>query len=67
MDDNATKEWYLSMARENKLMLLEATLKDKEYAHFFKLSKWLLDAPISKGGIETETIKEISNKYIPMT
>ena len=64
MDDNATKDWYLSMGREEKLMLLEDTLKEKEFGHFFKMSKWLLDAPISKGGIETDTIKSISDKYL---
>jgi hypothetical protein len=64
MDDNATKDWYLSITREKKLLLLESTLEKKEFGYFLTLSKWLLDAPISQGGIETDTIKSISDKYL---
>jgi len=62
--EDGARKWYLSMDREIKLNLLEDALKEKEYGHFFKLQKWLLDAPISQGGIETDAIKEIANKYL---
>ena len=62
MDDFSTKKWYLSMDREVKLKLLEDMVKDKEFGYYFQVANWLLDTPISKGGIETETIKKILDK-----
>ena len=44
--------------------LLEDSLKEDEFGVFLNLSKVLLDAPLSEGGISTEEIEEIRKKYI---
>jgi len=58
------KEWFLSLSKEIKLELLEKTLVEGKYGYAMELMKILLDAPISKGGIVTEEINEVFQKYI---
>jgi len=58
------KDWVLKLPKEMKLMVLEDSLKEDEFGVFLNLSKVLLDAPISEGGISTEEIEEIRKKYI---
>ena len=58
------KDWVLGLPKEMKLMLLEDSLKEDEFGVFLNLSKVLLDAPLSEGGISTEEIEEIRKKYI---
>jgi hypothetical protein len=56
------KDWVLGLPKEMKLMLLEDSLKEDEFGVFLNLSKVLLDAPLSEGGISTEEIEEIRIK-----
>jgi len=56
-------KWVLSLPRENKLQFMEDMLKEKKIGEWLQFIKILLDAPISEGGIETEIIDKIFNKY----
>jgi hypothetical protein len=58
------KDWVLGLPKEMKLMVLEDSIKEDEFGIFLNLSKVLLDAPLSEGGISTEEIEEIRKKYI---
>ena len=60
MEEKGTK---LSMPREIKIQTMEDALKEDRFDIFMGLAKILLDAPISQGGIETEVIEVIWNKY----
>ena len=57
------KLWFLSLPKEMKLKLLEDSLKEDEVVIFMGITKILLDAPISGGGISTEEIEEVRKKY----
>jgi hypothetical protein len=57
------KDWILSLPKEMKLKILEDSLKEDEFGVFMGLTKILLDAPLSEGGIPTEEIEEIRKKY----
>ena len=57
------KEWILSLPKVIKLDTLENALIKGEHGVFFSLSKILLDAPISEGGVSTEEIELIRKKY----
>ena len=57
------KEWFLSMDKDVKLGLLESALKDDKFGEFMQLSKIVLDAPITEGGISTEEIENVRTKY----
>ena len=54
----------LGFPREIKLGLLRDALKQEKFGIFLGLSRVLMDAPISEGGIETEAIDAIHNEYI---
>ena len=56
-------KWVLSLPRKMKFKLLEDSLKEDEFGVFMGLTKILLDAPLSEGGIPTEEIEEIRKKY----
>jgi len=53
----------LNLPREIKLGILRDTLKDNKFDEFLAFSKILLNAPISEGGIETETIEAIRKEF----
>jgi len=55
----------LNFPRQMKLDCLETAARQNQWSIFLGLAKVLLDAPISQGGIETEVIEAISNKYMP--
>ena len=59
------KEWMLSLNTEHKIMLLDSMLEQNEFGNFMAFSKILLDAPISKGGLLTETIDSVFRKHFP--
>ena len=46
-----------------KLKLLENMLKEDEFGMAFETAKILLDAPIGDGGIVTEEINVVFDKY----
>lgn len=60
----AEKQWVLSMSENDKLMLLEDMLKQEQYGIAFEFMDVLLKAPLSKGGISTDQINQVWNKYI---
>lgn len=61
MDKN---KMILGFPREKKIDLLRDALDQGEYGIFFGLSKILLDAPISEGGIESEVIEQVHKEYL---
>jgi len=58
------KKWFLSLPKEIKLNLLRDMMKEGESGMAFASMKILLDAPISKGGILTDDIKEVMDTGI---
>jgi len=58
------KEWFLSLPKEMKLMLMGDMLKEGETGMALATAKILLDAPITKGGISTDEIKEVMDAGI---
>tara|TARA_R100001440_G_C2474898_1_gene112330 strand:+ start:133 stop:459 length:327 start_codon:yes stop_codon:yes gene_type:complete len=59
------RDWMLSLDTEQKIMLLDSMLAENEFGHWMSFSKVLLDAPISKGGLSTETIDSVFRKHFP--
>ena len=57
------KNWFLSLPKEMKLKLLENMLKEDKFGMAFETAKILLDAPIGDGGIVTEEINVVFDKY----
>lgn len=64
MKNGLFKTWFLSLPKETKIEMLEDALKDDDtLASFLSLSKILLDTPLSEGGISSEEIDSVFNKY----
>ena len=57
------KNWILSLPKDLKLKLLENMLKEDEFGMALETAKILLDAPIRDGGIVTEEINVVFDKY----
>jgi hypothetical protein len=57
------KTWVLSLDKSVKIDLLKTSLQEDRLSEFIQLSKILLDAPISEGGISTEEIESIRKQY----
>ena len=57
------ENFLLSLDRKRKIKMLEDALKEDKWSIFKSLSKVLLDAPINKGGLETEVIEGIFKRY----
>lgn len=53
------KQKILAFPREIKIACLKDAVKDGAFELFFALRKILLDAPISKGGVEFVVIEKI--------
>lgn len=60
----AEAEWLLSLPKKDKLMFIESALKDGDFGMAMGIAKILLDAPITKGGISTDEIKEVMDDGI---
>ena len=60
---NSIDSMILNMSYDMKIKLLEDALKEDKLGIFLQISKVLLDAPISKGGIPSEVFQAISDKY----
>tara|TARA_R110000824_G_scaffold77503_2_gene195980 strand:+ start:777 stop:995 length:219 start_codon:yes stop_codon:yes gene_type:complete len=58
------EQWLLGLSKENKLKFIESSLKEDDFGMAMGIAKILLDAPISKGGISTDEIKEVMDKGI---
>ncbi len=57
------KNWFLNLPKEMKLKLLDSMLKEDKFGMAFETVKILLDAPIMDGGIVTEEINAVFDKY----
>ena len=57
------ENFLLSLDRKKQIKMLEDALKEDRFDIFKSLSKVLLDAPLNKGGLPTDTIQEIFKKY----
>ncbi len=57
------KEVILNLPYHIKIETLEDALKEDNFGVFFGLSKILLDAPLSEGGVSTEDIEAVRIKY----
>lgn len=57
-----TKELVLSLTKEEKIKLLEDCLKEDRFDFFLTFSRILLDAPLDRGGLETEIVEAIHNE-----
>ena len=43
--------------------MLEDALKENKFDIFMSLSRILLDAPLNKGGLDTEIVRDIFKKH----
>ena len=64
---NLESKTILGFPTKIKLMILEEALKQNNFPMFLELSKILLDAPLNEGGVETELIDQIYQKYAQNT
>ncbi len=64
---NDHEKVILSFPREMKIKVLQDSLNQGNLSVFLGLSKVLLDAPISEGGIETEVIERIHQDHLDAT
>ncbi len=55
--------FILSFPYEAKIRILEDALRGDDFGIFMGLSRILLDAPISEGGVSTEVIDAIYKKH----
>ena len=58
------EKWFLNLSTDLKIQLLEQSLEQDRFAYFMQLSKILLDAPLSDGGLSTELIESIRKQYV---
>ena len=57
------KELILAQDREFKLKMLDELSRKKMFGEWMQFVNVLLEAPLSEGGIETDIITEIWDKY----
>ena len=57
------ESFLLSLDRKRKIRMLEDALKEDKWTIFKEFSKILLDAPVNKGGLETEVVEGIFRRY----
>jgi hypothetical protein len=57
------ENFLLSLDRKKQIKMLEDALNENRFDIFKSLSKILLDAPLDKGGVPTDTVQEIFKKY----
>jgi len=63
MTTEQEKQFVLGLPLDIKLDTLESALKEGKFGVFMSLTKILLEAPISEGGVSTEMIEEVRKKY----
>ena len=61
--EDQEKTFVLALPLKMKLDLLESALKEDKFGVFMAMTKILLEAPISEGGVPTEMIEDIRKKY----
>ena len=55
-------KWILKLPKEIKMSVLDDMYREGKIGEFIVLSKVLLNAPISEGGVATEEIEQIREK-----
>lgn len=58
------QQMILNFPREIKIKCLKDALAQDKFGVFIGLSKILLDAPLSAGGLESEVIKQIHQEHL---
>ena len=57
------KNFLLGIPKEKQIRMLEDALRENKFNIFIELSKILLDAPLNKGGLESEIVRGIFEKH----
>ena len=57
------KEWFLSLPEETKLKFIADMLEEGMFGSALATSRILLDATIFGGGVSTEKVNEVFEKY----
>tara|TARA_R110000824_G_scaffold120762_6_gene276435 strand:+ start:1693 stop:1911 length:219 start_codon:yes stop_codon:yes gene_type:complete len=57
------KNLLLEIPKEKKIRMLEDSLRENKFSIFMEMSRIFLDAPLNKGGLETETVRGIFKKH----
>ena len=57
------KSFLLEIPKEKQIRMLEDALNENKFDIFMSLSRTLLDAPLNKGGLETEIVRDIFKKH----
>jgi|TARA_R110002020_G_scaffold150401_1_gene327057 hypothetical protein len=57
------KNFLLTIPKEKQVRMLEDSLRENKFSIFLELSKILLDAPLNKGGLESEIVRGIFEKH----
>tara|TARA_R110002020_G_scaffold117778_1_gene269214 strand:- start:841 stop:1029 length:189 start_codon:yes stop_codon:yes gene_type:complete len=57
------ENFLLGIPKEKQIRMLEDALRENKFNIFIELSKVLLDAPLNKGGLESETVRGIFDKH----
>ena len=57
-------QFVLNLPKKIKIQCLKDALEQNNSRVFFGLSKILLDAPLNRGGLESEIIEQIHNEHI---
>jgi hypothetical protein len=61
--NNNMKNFLLTIPKEKQIRMLEDSLRENKFSIFLELSKILLDAPLNKGGLESEIVRGIFEKH----
>lgn len=57
-------DYILGLSKETQVSILKDMLREKKFLAFQQASKILLDAPLDKGGLESEIIMKINREYL---
>ena len=57
------RNFLLEIPKEKQIRMLEDALRENKFSIFIELSKILLDAPLNKGGLKSETVRGVFEKH----
>tara|TARA_R110001583_G_scaffold25612_1_gene92636 strand:- start:839 stop:1027 length:189 start_codon:yes stop_codon:yes gene_type:complete len=57
------KNLLLEIPKEKQIRMLEDALIENKFSIFMEMSRIFLDAPLNKGGLETEIVRDIYKKH----
>jgi hypothetical protein len=57
------KNLLLEIPKEKQIRMLEDALIENKFSIFMEMSRIFLDAPLDKGGLETEIVRGIFKKH----